>query len=85
MTQVIWKKFITTGLNTKRVKSFRDSLSLANFTSGGEFPEYDSDWDQPGVISGDGSEKSDLARKIVERSKGDIKGYYPGEQPVLFL
>lgn len=63
------------------VKSFRDSLSLANFTSDGGFPEYDSDWDQPGSISKEGSEKSDLARKIVERSKGDIKGYYPGEQP----
>lgn len=33
------------------MKSFSDSLSLANFSTDGQFPLYDPDWDRPGTLA----------------------------------
>lgn len=71
------------------MKAFSDSLSLANFSSDGMFPEYDPDWARPMSMANtnmlDNDEvikaRSNLARKIEENSKGSIKGYYPGDEP----
>jgi len=75
------------------LKSFRDSLSLANFSSDGMFPIYDSDWQQSGRMAGQKSfehvdeieAKRNLAEKIVKNSKGSIKAYYPGDEPGYFM
>jgi len=71
------------------MKAFNDSLSLANFSTDGLFPLYDDNWDKPYSLAGIDSSnpeevikrKSELAREIVNKSKGDIKGYYPGDTP----
>jgi len=75
------------------MKSFSDSLSLANFSTNGEFPLYDPNWDRPGTVAGSQSidtdegrqAQSDLAKRIVKNSNGSIKGYYPGDEPGYFM
>lgn len=71
------------------MKAFSDSLSLANFSSEGMFPELDPDWVRPMSMANTDMLNSDevieansnLARKIEKNSKGTIKGYYPGDEP----